>query len=139
MLEAGEDPLYVLRRLIRFASEDIGMADPQALIQAVAAFQATHQIGMPEANVVIAQLVVYLAKAPKSAAVYHAYGKVQTDLRELAWQPVPLIIRNAPTKLMKNLEYGKGYNYPNTPEGRLIESFLPPNVASRQYWKEGEE
>lgn len=125
MLEAGEDPFYVIRRLIRFASEDIGMADPQALVQAVSAFHATHQIGMPEANVVLTQLVVYLAKAPKSRAVDEAYAAVKKDLSELAWQPVPLAIRNAPTKLMKDLGYGEG-----------DVSFLPQNVQDHRYWND---
>jgi putative ATPase len=135
MLEAGEEPLYVARRLVRFASEDIGLADPQALVQAVAAYQACHMIGMPECNVILAQCVAYLAKAPKSNALYEAYSQVQQDIRDLPNEPVPLHIRNAPTKLMKNLGYGKGYKYTpafENPEDAKQE-YLPDRLKDRKY------
>ena len=109
MLEAGEDPLYVARRVIRFASEDIGMADPRALEIAVAAYQACHFIGMPECSVNLTQAVVYMSMAPKSNALYLAYETAKRDALTQLAEPVPLVIRNAPTKLMKDLEYGKGY------------------------------
>src|SRR5262249_49114562 len=111
MLESGEDPLYVVRRLIRFASEDVGMADPQALLVCVAAQQAVHFIGMPEGALALAQAVVHLAVAPKSNALYTAYGAAQEDVRATRNDPVPLHLRNAPTRLMKELDYGKGYAY----------------------------
>jgi len=111
MLEAGEDPLYVARRLVRFASEDVGLADPQALVVAMAAQQAVHFIGLPEGALALAELVVYLAAAPKSNAVYKAYGQAAQEALETRAEPVPLWIRNAPTKLMKGLGYGKGYRY----------------------------
>lgn len=135
MLEGGEDPLYVARRLVRFASEDIGLADPNALIQAVTAYQASHMLGMPECNVNLAQCVAYLAKAPKSNALYTAYAKVQEDIRNLPNEPVPLHIRNAPTGLMKELDYGKGYKYtPNykTPE-EAKQDYLPDSLKGRDY------
>lgn len=135
MLEAGEEPLYIARRLVRFASEDIGLADPNALVQAVAAHQAAHFIGMPECNVILAQCVAYLAKAPKSNALYEAYGKVQEDIRNLPNEPVPLHIRNAPTALMKNLGYGKGYKY--TPAFKDKEDakqdYLPDRLKGKKY------
>src|SRR6202043_858617 len=111
MLEAGEDPLYIVRRLIRFASEDIGMADSQALVVCVAAQQAVHFVGLPEANLALAQAVVYLATAPKSNALYEAYSRVQEDVQQTRNDPVPLQIRNAPTQLMKDMDYGKDYKY----------------------------
>jgi putative ATPase len=135
MLEAGEDPLYVARRLVRFASEDIGMADPQALVQAMTAYQASHAIGMPECNVILAQCVVYLSEAPKSNALYTAYHEVADDIRNLPNEPVPLHIRNAPTKLMKNLGYGKGYKYNPDFDGPVDQSYLPERLQDRQYWK----
>ena len=116
MLEAGEDPLYVARRLVRFASEDVGMADPQALVQAMAAQQAVHFVGMPEGALALAQLVVYLAAAPKSNALYVAYGEAAQDALQTRAEPVPLWIRNAPTRLMKQLGYGKGYRYAHDEE-----------------------
>jgi putative ATPase len=137
MLEAGEDPLYVARRLVRFASEDIGLADPNALVQSVAAYQACHFIGMPECNVILAQSVAYLAKAPKSNALYNAYGMVQQDIRDLPNEPVPLHIRNAPTKLMKNLGYGKGYKYTpafENPEDAK-QDHLPDKFKGKKYLK----
>lgn len=134
MLEAGEEPLYVARRLVRFASEDIGLADPNALTQAVAAYQATHFIGMPESNVILAQCVAYLAKAPKSNALYVAYGRVQQDLRDRPNLPVPHHIRNAPTKLMKNLGYGQGYKYtPDFAPEDAGQDYLPDELKDRKY------
>ena len=111
MLEAGEDPLYIARRLVRFASEDVGNADPQALTVAVAAKDAAHFIGMPEGNTALAQAAIYLATAPKSNAVYKAYGKAASDAHDGPAAPVPLHLRNAPTRLMKTLDYGRGYQY----------------------------
>src|SRR6202049_577403 len=111
MIEAGEDPLYIVRRLIRFASEDVGMADPQALLVCVAAQQAVHFVGLPEANLALAQAVVHLATAPKSNALYEAYSRVQEDVQQTRNDPVPLQIRNSPTQLMKDLDYGKDYKY----------------------------
>ncbi|MAG44913.1 AAA family ATPase [bacterium] len=111
MLEAGEDPLYIARRLVRFASEDIGLANSKALEQAVAAYQACYFIGMPECNVILAQAVVYMAKCKKSNQLYRAYNSAKADIKKHGNLPVPLHIRNAPTKLMKNLGYGKDYKY----------------------------
>src|SRR5437763_10157567 len=113
MLEGGEDPLYIARRLVRAASEDIGNADPQALVLAVAVKEATHFIGMPEAGVALAQLTTYLAAAPKSNAVYVAYGQADHEGRQGENPPGPLQIRNAPTRLMQELGYGRGYQYPH--------------------------
>ncbi len=135
MLEAGEDPLYVARRLVRFASEDIGLADPNALVQAMAAHQAAHAIGMPECNVILAQCAAYLARAPKSNALYLAYGAIQQDIRELPAEPVPLHLRNAPTKLMQELGYGKGYKY--TPKFKTKEAaaqdYLPERLRKKRW------
>jgi putative ATPase len=111
MLVAGEDPLYVARRMVRFASEDVGNADPRALSVAVSAMQAFQFVGLPEGNLALAQAAVYLATAPKSNALYAGYGKVTRAIRETGSLPVPLPIRNAPTKMMKDLGYGKGYKY----------------------------
>ena len=136
MLEAGEDPLYVARRLIRFASEDIGNADPQALTVAVAAKEAVHFIGMPEGNTALAQAAIYLATAPKSNAVYVAYSEAAADAVQQIAEPVPLHIRNAPTKLMKNLDYGRGYKYAhNEAEGVADMECLPPSLAGRTYYQ----
>jgi putative ATPase len=135
MLEAGEDPLYIARRLIRFASEDIGNADPHALAVAVAAKDAAHFIGMPEGNTAIAQAAIYLATAPKSNAVYTAYQAAAADAHTQAADPVPLHLRNAPTKLMKDLSYGKGYQYAHDePEGVADMTCLPDSLADRQYY-----
>ncbi|MFZ2984738.1 MAG: replication-associated recombination protein A [Candidatus Moraniibacteriota bacterium] len=135
MLEAGEDPLYVARRLVRFASEDVGLANSFALPQAVAAFQACQMLGMPECEVHLAQAVAYLAKSKKSNALYIAYGKVKEDVRNFPNEPVPLYLRNAPTKLMKELEYGKGYKY--TPEyktaAEAAQEYLPEKLRGRKY------
>jgi len=136
MLEAGEDPLYIARRMVRFASEDIGMADPQALQVTVAAQQAFHFIGLPEGNLALAQAAVYLATAPKSNAIYTAYQKVQRDIREAENMPVPLHIRNAPTKLMEDLGYGKDYKYPHDyPDHFVEEEYLPENLRGRTYYR----
>lgn len=134
MLEGGDEPLYVARRLVRFASEDIGMADPNALVQAVAGYQAAHFLGMPECNVHLAQVVVYLAKAPKSNALYTAYAAVKEDIQTLPNEPVPLHIRNAPTKLMKNLGYGKGYQYNPDFEGPVDQTYLPEKLKAKKYF-----
>lgn len=135
MLEAGEDPLYIARRLIRFASEDIGIANSFALPQAIAAYEACHYIGVPECNVNLAQAVVYMAKSKKSNALYVAYKKAQEDIKNMPNEPVPLHLRNAPTRLMKNLGYGKEYKY--TPDydnsGGAKQEYLPDNLKGRKY------
>ncbi|HSD28948.1 MAG TPA: replication-associated recombination protein A, partial [Vicinamibacteria bacterium] len=136
MIEAGEDPLYVARRLVRFASEDVGLADPQALVLAVAAQQAVHFIGLPEGALALAELVVYLASAPKSNAVYLAYGEAARDALETRAEPVPLWIRNAPTGLMKDLGYGEGYRYAHDEaEGVAAMGCLPAGLAGRRYYR----
>jgi putative ATPase len=136
MLEAGEDPLYIARRLVRFASEDIGLADSRALEIAVAAYQACHFIGMPECNVHLTHAVVYLAAAPKSNAVDEAYMKAARDAREMLAEPVPLQIRNAPTKLMKELHYGEGYQYAHHYEDKLTSmECLPESLRGRKYYE----
>ena len=135
MLEAGEDPLYVARRLVRFASEDVGLADPQALVQAMAAQQAVHFVGMPEGALALAQAVVYLAAAPKSNALYRAYGEAAADALTTRAEPVPLWIRNAPTPLMKGLGYGKDYRYAHDEqEGVAAMECLPDNLRGRRYY-----
>lgn len=140
MLEGGEEPLYIARRLIRFASEDVGMADPQALPIAVAAYQACHFNGMPECDVNLTQAVVYLSMAPKSNALYTACEEVKQDIRTMPAEPVPLQIRNAPTQLMKNLEYGKGYQYAHDTEEKLTKmQCLPDALADREYYLPTEE
>ena len=137
MLESGEDPLYVARRIVHHASEDIGMADPMALVQAVAAMQATHFIGLPEAKLALTQATIYLATAPKSNAVLEAYGAASKDALETEREPVPLHLRNAPTWLMKKLGYGRGYQYAHDYESGKAEdmSCLPDNLAGRKYYK----
>ena len=136
MLEAGEDPKYVARRLIRFASEDIGNADPQALSISVAAKDAVHFIGMPEGNTALAQAVLYLATAPKSNAVYMAYNDAAEAAKNDVAAPVPLHIRNAPTKLMKQLDYGKGYKYAHDePDAVSNMDCLPDNLKGREFYK----
>jgi len=136
MLESGEDPLYIARRLVRFASEDVGNADPQALTVAVAAKEACHFIGMPEGNTALTQAVTYLATAPKSNAVYKAYLRAARDAHSDRAEPVPLHLRNAPTALMKQLEYGRDYEYahddPNAVTGM---DCLPPGLAGRKYYQ----
>jgi putative ATPase len=136
MVEAGEDPLYIARRLVRFASEDIGNADPQALAIAVAAKDAVHFIGMPEGNTALAQAAIYLATAPKSNAVYQAYNRAAEDAETDVAQPVPLHLRNAPTKLMKQLEYGKGYRYAHDEADAVADmSCLPEALQDRKYYQ----
>jgi len=135
MLEGGEDPLYVARRLIRFASEDIGVANSFALPQATSAYDACHYIGMPECSVNLAQAVAYMAKSKKSNKLYEAYQKVQRDIADYPNEPVPLHLRNAPTKLMKNLGYGKDYKYTpkfENPEDAKQE-YLPKKLKGRKY------
>jgi putative ATPase len=135
MVEAGEDPLYIARRLVRFASEDIGNADPQALAVAVAAKDAVHFIGMPEGNTALAQAAIYLATAPKSNAVYTAYLRAAEDVRNGPAEPVPLHLRNAPTRLMKELQYGRGYQYAHDEkEGITSMQCLPDAFADRRYY-----
>ncbi len=152
MLEAGEDPLYIVRRLVRFASEDVGMADPQALLVCVAAQQAVHFIGMPEGALALAQAVVHLATAPKSNALYLAYAAAAEDVSETRNDPVPLHLRNAPTRLMKQLDYGKGYKYahddygglpdpadPLRPPPERLQDYLPPQLRERAYYQPGQQ
>ncbi|MCE2542540.1 MAG: replication-associated recombination protein A [Acidobacteria bacterium] len=136
MVEAGEDPLYIARRLVRFASEDVGNADPAALPLAVAAKDAVHFIGMPEGNTALAQAVIYLAAAPKSNAVYAAYNRAAADAHGDAAEPVPLHLRNAPTRLMKDLDYGKGYEYAHDDADAVTGmDCLPPAIAGRRYYR----
>ena len=140
MLEAGEDPLYVARRVTRFASEDIGLADPRALEIAVAAYQACHFIGMPECSVHLTQAVVYMAMAPKSNALYMAYESAKRDALSQLAEPVPMVIRNAPTKLMKELEYGKGYQYAHDTNDKLTNmQCLPDSLLGREYYQPTEQ
>jgi putative ATPase len=132
MLSAGEEPLYIARRLIRFASEDVGNADPRALSVTVDAMQAFHFLGSPEGELALAQAVLYLATAPKSNAVYAGYGRVQAEIEETGTLPVPLHIRNAPTKLMQSLEYGRGYLYAHDfPEGYVPQDYLPAGLCGK--------
>ena len=134
MLESGEDPLFVARRLVRAASEDIGLADPQALVVAMAAQQAVHFIGMPEGALALAEAAIYLAVAPKSNALYRAYKAVQADVAETRNDPVPLHLRNAPTRLMKGLGYGKGYQYAHDAADAVVaQEHLPANLRGRRY------
>ncbi|MCI5800816.1 MAG: replication-associated recombination protein A [Oscillospiraceae bacterium] len=136
MLEAGEDPLYVARRLVRFASEDVGMADSRALEITVAAYQACHFIGMPECSVHLTHAVVYLSLAPKSNALYMAYESAKKDAAKMLAEPVPLQIRNAPTRLMKELGYGKGYQYAHDFEEKLTDmQCLPDSLQGRRYYR----
>lgn len=133
MLEAGADPLYIARRLVRFASEDVGLADSQALVIAVAAYQSCHFIGMPECAVNLSHLVGYLAKAPKSIDAYRAYNNAAKEVRENPNDGVPFAIRNAPTSLMKDLGYGKGYIYtPDNPQAK--QDFLPERIKTKRFW-----
>jgi putative ATPase len=136
MVEAGEDPLYIARRLVRFASEDIGNADPHALTVAVAAKDAVHFIGMPEGNTALAQAAIYMATAPKSNAVYEAYARAAEDAHHDVAAPVPLHLRNAPTKLMKDLDCGKGYQYAHNDANAVTDmSCLPPELADKKYYE----
>lgn len=133
MLEGGEDPIYVARRLVRFAAEDVGLADPQALVLAVAAMQAVQLIGMPECNVHLAELAVYLAKATKSNKVYLAYGRAAADARETSDLGVPIHLRNAPTKLMKDLGYGKDYKYNPSYSEPVDQEYMPEKLIGKKY------
>ena len=136
MLEGGEDPLYIARRLVRFASEDVGLADPQALVLAMAAQQAVHFIGLPEGALALAELTVYLAAAPRSNAVYQAYGDAVADALTTRAEPPPLQIRNAPTGLMKTLGYGAGYRYAHDEaEGVAEMDCLPDSLKGRRYYR----
>jgi len=135
MLEAGEDPLYIARRVVRFASEDVGMADSRALQVAIAAYQACHYIGMPECSVHLTHAVVYMALAPKSNALYMAYEHAAKDAKEQLSEPVPLQLRNAPTKLMKELRYGEGYQYAHDSEEKLTDmECLPESMRGKRYY-----
>ncbi|MCD7841888.1 MAG: replication-associated recombination protein A [Lachnospiraceae bacterium] len=136
MLEAGEDPLYVARRIVRFASEDVGLADPQALPHAIAAYQACHYLGMPECNVHLTQAVVYLSLAPKSNALYVAYGEAREDALTQLAEPVPLVIRNGVTQLMRDEKYGEGYQYAHDTEEKLTNmQCLPDSLLGREYYR----
>ena len=140
MLESGEDPLYIVRRLIRFASEDVGNADPQALTLCVAAMQACHFVGMPECDLALAQAVTYLAAAPKSNSLEAGYGEVKRDVRKHGSLPVPLHIRNAPTRLMKELGYGKGYRYAHNFKDHIVaQQHLPDKLEGKQYYRPGDQ
>ena len=140
MLEAGENPLYIARRIVRFASEDVGLADPRALEMAVAAYQACHFLGVPECNVHLTQAAIYMSLAPKSNAMEVAYLAAKADALEHLAEPVPMNIRNAPTKLMKDLEYGKGYKYAHDYEGHITSmQCLPDALLDREYYKPSEQ
>ena len=138
MLEAGEDPIYIARRITRFASEDIGLADTNALNVAINVYQACHFIGMPECNVHLTEAVIYMSLAPKSNACDVAYRLAASDAKNTLAEPVPLVIRNAPTKLMKDLNYGKGYQYAHDTKDKLTNmECLPPSLKGREYYKPG--
>ncbi|MFC2011970.1 replication-associated recombination protein A [Chloroflexota bacterium] len=140
MLEGGEDPLYIVRRMVRFASEDIGMADPQALVVAMAAQQAVHFIGLPEGNLALAEAAVYLATAPKSNSLYEAYSQVQEDIKKGLGDTVPMHLRNAVTPLMMQMGYGKGYKYAHDyPDSFIEQQHLPDSLKGRQYYTPGEQ
>jgi len=139
MLQGGEDPLYIVRRMVRFATEDIGLADPRALQITVAARDAYHFLGSPEGELAIAEACVYLATAPKSNRVYEAFGAAREAAAKTPIAPVPLHIRNAPTKLMKELGYGKGYQYAHSvPEAFIPQEYLPDEVRGAEYYAPGE-
>jgi putative ATPase len=136
MLEAGEDPLFIARRLIRFASEDIGLADPRALEIALTAYQAWERVGPPEARLCLAQAVVYLATAPKSNSLYLAERSVRKEIEESGSLPVPLHLRNAPTGLMKQMGYGEGYRYPHDyPDGRVRQEYFPEKMKAKVFYR----
>ena len=140
MLEAGEDPLYIARRIVRFASEDIGLADINALNLAINTYQACHFLGMPECNVHLTEAVIYMSLAPKSNSAYVAYTLASNDAKKTLAEPVPLIIRNAPTKLMKNLDYGKGYQYAHDFKEKLTTmECLPPSLKGKKYYSPNED
>jgi len=135
MIEAGEDPLYIARRLIRFASEDVGIADPMALSVAVSAMQAVHFLGMPEGDLALIQASTYLANAPKSNALYKGRQIAGQDIKKYGSLPVPLVIRNAPTRMMKEMSYGKGYQYAHNFPGALVQQqHLPNQLKDRKYY-----
>ncbi len=135
MLEAGEDPIYLARRICRFASEDIGLADTNALNVAVNVYHACHFIGVPECNVHLAEAVIYMAIAPKSNACYMAYNNAASDAKKMLAEPVPLVIRNAPTKLMKDLHYGEGYQYAHDSKDKLTNmECMPPSLKGKEYY-----
>jgi putative ATPase len=136
MLDGGDDPLYIARRLVRFASEDVGLADPQALPLTMAAQQAVHFIGMPEAALALSQAVVYLSLAPKSNAIYRAYGEARQDVEQTRNEPVPYHLRNAVTGLMRNIGYGRGYQYAHDDaEAATSQVNLPENLSDRAYYR----
>jgi len=140
MLEAGEDPLYIARRLVRFASEDVGMADPQALIVAIASQQAVHFIGLPEGNLALAEAVVYLATAPKSNSLYKAYSRVKQDIQHGRNEPVPLHLRNPVTNLMRDEGYGRGYKYAHDyPDHFIKQKNLPSSLLGKRYYVPGDQ
>ena len=140
MIDAGEDPLFIARRLVVLAAEDIGLAQPEALTVAVAAQQAVHFLGMPEGRIPLAEAAVYLAAAPKSNSAYAAIGLALEDARKHANEPVPLHLRNAVTGLMRDLDYGKGYKYSHDYEGHFVaQDFLPPALRGRRYYRPTEE
>jgi putative ATPase len=140
MLEAGEDPLYIARRLMRFASEDVGVADPQALVVAVAAQQAVHFIGLPEGNLALAEAVVYLATAPKSNSLYQAYSRIQKDIQQGRNEPVPLHLRNPVTDLMRQMGHGQGYKYAHDYPGHFVkQQNLPTSLQGKRYYVPGDQ
>ena len=140
MVESGEDPLFIARRLVILAAEDIGLADPQALTVAVAAQQAVHFIGMPEGRIPLAEATVYLAVAPKSNTAYAALNEAMADVRRLPNDPVPLHLRNAVTRLMHGMGYGKDYKYSHDYEGHFApQEYLPPQLQGRRYYHPGTE
>lgn len=140
MLEAGEDPLYIVRRLIRFASEDVGVADPQALVVAVAAQQAVHFVGLPEGNLALAEAVIYLATAPKSNSLYQAYSRVQKDIQQGRNEPVPLHLRNPVTGLMRQEGYGRGYKFAHDYPGHFVkQQNLPASLQGKRYYVPGDQ
>ena len=136
MLESGEDPLYIARRVVRFASEDVGLAEPNALSMAIAAYQACHFLGMPECSVHLTQAVIHLSISPKSNSLDAAYMSARNDALKNLSEPVPLNLRNAPTKLMRELDYGKDYKFAHDYEARLTNmQCLPENLLGREYYK----
>ena len=140
MLEAGEDPLYIARRIVRFASEDVGLAEPSALHVAISAYQACNFLGMPECSVHLAQAVIHMSISPKSNAVYTAYNAARNDALHSMAEPVPLQIRNAPTKLMRELEYGKGYQYAHDFDEKITAmECLPEGLRGREYYNPTEQ
>jgi putative ATPase len=140
MFHAGEDPMYLARRVIRMAFEDIGLAAPEALNLCLSARQAMEFLGSPEGDLALAEAVVYLCLAPKSNSVYTAYGAVQQDIEATRQEPVPLHLRNAPTRLMKDLDYGKGYRYAHDEEGKVADmDCLPESLLGRRYYHPTEE